>query len=137
MTIAPAHKAWQLPAVLTAIDAVCADVRAWLEQLQLTDHTFAVELLLREALTNAIRHGCAHDARLQVRCAMMIDTDTIQLVIADDGPGFDWAARLTRTPVKVQQEHGRGLAIYQLYADTVEFNARGNQLRLVRRRVKV
>ena len=55
-----------------------------------------------------------------------------RLVVADGGPGFDWRAALERVPAEAATS-GRGLKIYQAYADRVSFNRVGNRVVLERR----
>ena len=52
------------------VEAVCLKIRNLMriEPDLGPRETFAVELLAREALSNAVRHGCREDARLKVRC---------------------------------------------------------------------
>ena len=51
---------------------------------------FAAELLLREALTNAVVHGCHAESGKQVRCSMRLKGRRLLIVVDDDGDGFDW-----------------------------------------------
>lgn len=94
---------------------------------------FDLELVLREGLTNAAKHGNRlHPAR-RVQCMMEVSPQALRITIADEGEGFAW---------KAQQEHiaevdipsGRGLWLMQLYGFDVTYNARGNVLILTRPR---
>jgi serine/threonine-protein kinase RsbW len=121
-----------LPASVAAIDGACATAMALLTEHGLDEHAFAVELLLREALTNAIIHGSKSDPSRTVRLSFAIGRDWAVLKVEDDGPGFDWRTR-TATSVDDEATHGRGVSIFCLYADHVAFNRRGNRLVLLRR----
>ena len=79
-----------IPSELTAVDGVCRDVRALLEEHDAADRCFAAELLLREFLNNAILHGNRSDARKLVRMTATVGRKWI--VIRIDGN----AARVSR-----------------------------------------
>ena len=95
-------------------------------------HLFPLELLAREALNNAIIHGCQTNPAMYVYAELQRDENNLQLTIRDEGAGFDWQAALQDTVFDENRENGRGLKLYRLYADRVEFNDRGNQVVLVR-----
>jgi signal transduction histidine kinase len=50
-----------------------------------SDVTIALYRIAQEALNNAIRHSGAHQVLVTLRC----DTDALELVVVDDGRGFD------------------------------------------------
>jgi anti-sigma regulatory factor (Ser/Thr protein kinase) len=93
---------------------------------------FAAELLVREALTNAVVHGCRKDPGKRVRCFLRVKGRAMLIAIADDGDGFDWHAALRR-------EHdfpacsGRGIHILQAYADRIRYNDKGNTVTIIKR----
>jgi CheY-like chemotaxis protein len=54
-------------------------------------------------------------------------------VIRDEGPGFDPAALLDPTdPVNLDKVTGRGILLMQAFMDHVGFNARGNEVTMVK-----
>lgn len=119
------------PASLAELEGVCLELRGFLAGAVLTDRTrFGIELLAREALSNAVRHGCKADPELRVRMSCRLGRRALILKVADDGPGFDWRAMLDR-PADEEACHGRGLALYRLYANRFLFNQRGNKLVLI------
>ncbi len=121
---------WVIHANLAEIDPVCVEISDWLAQLMLQDYQFALEIIAREALCNAILHGAQQDSSQPVSCELQITPERICLTVTDPGPGFDWQARLHAGPPDVSAEHGRGLLIYQLYADEVKFSSSGNRVEL-------
>ena len=135
---APHRHAWTIAATLADLDQLCAEVSACLTGPEVEPHTFALQLLLREALNNAVLHGCAGHPAGQVTCELTLSDTEARLVVGDSGPGFDWHTRLSDAPGSGNTcagnlECGRGLRIYQLYANALEFNAAGNQVTLTRR----
>jgi serine/threonine-protein kinase RsbW len=116
---------------LPAVDRVCADVRRKLKPHAAPADWYGVELLLREALTNAVLHGGGTEPGRRVRCEVRVGPRKAWLAVADEGPGFDWRAAL-RAETAETATCGRGLKIYGLYADRVRFNEAGNRVVLER-----
>lgn len=129
----PERKQWVIAADLSAIDPLCSEMASWLTDLNLLEERFGLEILTREALNNAILHGCSQDPALQVHCEVETSKDGVSLIITDDGPGFDWHSALEKGMAPVEQDHGRGLTLYHFYADSIEYNESGNSVRLFRR----
>lgn len=114
-----------LPARLKDAEAFIAALRGFLSTRSLEALSFALELLAREALVNAVRHGCQGDPARTITVRLSILRDRVRLCVSDQGPGFDWR----NTPCTLPSpscETGRGLGIMKKYADTMEFNAAGN-----------
>jgi anti-sigma regulatory factor (Ser/Thr protein kinase) len=118
-----------MPSHLTAVEAVCRDVRGWLEANGLSAVGFAVELTTRECLCNAVVHGNAGRADARVTLSLRIGRRWIRVQVADEGRGFPWRSA-TKSPPEGTQEHGRGLAICALYASRVAFNRSGSRITL-------
>jgi anti-sigma regulatory factor (Ser/Thr protein kinase) len=57
--------------------------------------------------------------------------DRLEVVITDDGPGFDITTVSRITEANLSEQCGRGLAMISLVMDEVSHNAKGNQIRLV------
>jgi serine/threonine-protein kinase RsbW len=91
-----------------------------------------VELLLREALTNAVVHGCNTDPRKIVGCALRLKGRRLLIIVENAGNGFDWrdASRNSANPTDCS---GRGIEILRRYADHVRFSDRGNMVAIVKR----
>jgi len=124
-------KTWNVFASLENVDLICAEISAWMMELNLSGHIFALGLLVREALNNAIIHGSLMNPNKKVFVELRCDKNALCFKVSDDGSGFDWQTTLKRI-VDENRESGRGLKLYQLYADQVEFNERGNQVTLTR-----
>ena len=122
----------RIPGVLEAVDPLTTELRRVLSGFSRRQDAFAAELLLREAVTNAVVHGCGMHPRRWLTVALRVRRDKLVLVVNDDGPGFDWRLRLACLAWD-GGAGGRGLEIYKAYADQIRFNERGNRLVLVRR----
>jgi serine/threonine-protein kinase RsbW len=126
------NRNWVIGATLAGVDLVCAEILNCLVEAHLVDHIFPAQMLARESLNNAVLHGCCQDKSRQVRCQFRIDDKTFSIEVDDGGPGFNWQCEMEQEVVLHEREHGRGLLIYRLYADRVEFNPSGNCVKLVR-----
>jgi serine/threonine-protein kinase RsbW len=97
-------------------------------------HEFEVETALREALANAIKHGCGGDTSKRVRCCVACDESRgMLIVVSDPGRGFDPAN--VPSPLLGQQlyaEHGRGLYLINQLMDEVWFSDGGTQIHMVK-----
>lgn len=120
---------WTIASVTAAVDGVCRGARAALQRRGLATHCFAVDLLLREFLNNAIIHGHRSLRQRRVRAEMRVTGRWIVLRIADRGTGFDWRAR-RREPPDAASPSGRGMAIGAAYAQQLRFSPRGNAVTL-------
>lgn len=119
----------RVPASLDAVEEFCRGVRNWAEAWRLPN-AFAVELVTREAVTNAAVHGCGCDPAKQIRCLLRRKTGRIIIAVRDPGPGFDVASRSLRPPAD-EACCGRGLEIMRLYAHRVRFDRRGNTITII------
>lgn len=95
--------------------------------------TFAVRLAFEEALSNAFRHGhrgLPGDEPVEVR--LQIDHERAEIVVEDQGPGFDPSTipDPTLSP-NLEKPSGRGLMLIRAYMTRVEHNERGNRVRMV------
>jgi len=121
-----------LPATLLEVDAVCLHIRQMLLQgVTVQKDRFALELLAREAVGNAVRHGCKEDAAKRVWVTFRLGRRRASLRVRDEGPGFDWQAGLAH-PADDEASHGRGLPLYHQYAQRCLFGASGNDVLLIR-----
>jgi serine/threonine-protein kinase RsbW len=98
----------------------------------ITGEEAAVELALREALSNAVVHGNRLDAHklVHVRCRCKVGQG-ISLIVRDQGQGFD--PRTISDPMTVENleaDHGRGIHIMKLVMDEVSFEQRGTEVRM-------
>ncbi len=94
------------------------------------EHAFAINLVLREGLTNAIRHGNANNPEKLVKLSLDIEGNRlIKVAIEDQGDGFDWQSR-QKTELPEDEEHGRGMFIIDSYFSRYSYNDKGNILYL-------
>lgn len=117
----------EISASQDAIESFCWDFQQWLIREVSSRDAFASELLLREALVNAVEHGCAGVPERRIRCVVRGGKGRILIAVSDPGPGFDWASRLAFVP-EAEATSGRGFSIYINYATRIRFNSTGNSI---------
>jgi len=117
----------EIPASQDAIESFCWDFQQWLSREVSSRDAFACELLLREALVNAVQHGCAGIPEQRIRCVVRGGKGRILIAVSDPGPGFSWASRLAFIP-EAEATSGRGVSIYKNYATRIRFNSAGNSI---------
>ena len=93
---------------------------------------FEIETALREALANAIRHGCQNDPTRLVECSVMCDESRgMLIVVRDPGPGFD--PLTVPSPLhgdNVFESHGRGIYLINQLMDDVRFEKGGTEIHM-------
>ncbi len=114
------------------IDTVCEQTNNYLRSAVdgIEKQLFSINLVIREGLTNAVRHGNAGDPGKNVKFELsLINKKIIRIMIEDEGEGFDWRERLHETPPD-DQDHGRGIIIISTYFSRYSYNEKGNVLYL-------
>ena len=93
---------------------------------------FEIETSLREALANAIVHGCRGDCTKEVQvCIACEENHGILIIVRDPGPGFD--PHTIPSPVHGQNvfsSHGRGIFLISQLMDEVAFELGGTEIHM-------
>ena len=110
-----------------------------LDKAQFTGYSepalFAIRLALEEALVNAIRHGNKSDPGKSVTVCTEVDDKQATITITDEGNGFDPGIVPDPTADEnLEKPCGRGIMLMRSYMDKVEFNERGNEVRMIKKR---
>jgi anti-sigma regulatory factor (Ser/Thr protein kinase) len=121
-----------MPASLQAVEEFFAEFRRRNQALLDRANCFAAELLLREALNNAVLHGCHADPGKQVRCLLRLRERRLLIAVEHNGDGFDWRAGRAG-PAALWDCSGRGIEILRKYSSHVRYNERGNAVAIVKR----
>jgi len=114
-----------LPATQEAVEKFYAEVRRETAERLGASQSFAAELLAREALTNAVVHGCHSDPSQTVRCRLRIRGRRFTIAIAHSGAGFDWRSQRGNV-AELSDSSGRGMQILLSYSTRVRYNDCGN-----------
>jgi serine/threonine-protein kinase RsbW len=96
------------------------------------DDIDAVDLAFREALANAIRHGCRGDVTQYVCCSFAYEEgDAVMLIVRDSGSGFDPAGVPDPLDLANRLNHGgRGILLMRELMDDVQFGDGGREVRM-------
>ena len=116
-----------LSSSLENIDRVDRETKIFLRQNGHEQEIFIICLGLREALTNAIRHGHHFELSKKVHFSLEIHGHRLVMEVEDQGEGFNWRAAQAKEP-GLTADHGRGLAIIRKFFDAHGFNERGNKI---------
>lgn len=121
----------RIAATLDAVDELCQELRKVLADVGWIETGFWVELLLREAMINAVLHGCRGDPARRVEASVSLAETGLRLTVQDDGDGFDWRQALRRALPSLEDDSGRGLALMTRLAADIQFNERGNAVAML------
>jgi len=126
----------QVPGRLEALSPAVEEMMAQARQMECSrGKEFEIETALREALANAIRHGCGNDPDKTVEVCVACDPARgMLIVVRDPGPGFDPAS--IPSPVRgrnVFRHHGRGIYLINQLMDEVSFERGGTEIRMLKR----
>ncbi len=116
-----------------AISAIVGAVLAIVAEMKCAaGKEFEIETALREALANAILHGCGNDPSKQVQCSVACDQARgMIIVVRDPGKGFEPAS--IPSPVvgqNVYSEHGRGIYLINQLMDKVWYERGGTEIHM-------
>ena len=124
----------ELPSDLLLIEATVSYLvsrcRAYSYEGSRLDLNFRVGVT--EALANAVLYGNRSNPDKTVRVEVSLDTSRIVVSVADEGEGFDPTSVPDPTaPENIEAPRGRGLFLIRHLMDEIEFNDRGNEVRMV------
>ena len=127
------HLDMELPAETEAISPLVEKVMGMVTRMGCAaGKEFEVETAIREALANAIVHGCREDARKMVQfCVACDESRGMLIVVRDPGPGFDPAklpSPLNGKPLF--RSHGRGIYLINQLMDEVHVERGGTEIHM-------
>jgi serine/threonine-protein kinase RsbW len=94
---------------------------------------FSIKLALEEALVNAIKHGNHFDRNKKVRVAYNVHSDRFDILISDEGDGFDPEDVPDPTAVEnLERPCGRGLMLMRYYMHEVTFLSNGKTVSMTK-----
>ena len=125
-----------IPADTAAASSLCDGVMQVVRRMKLAaGKELEVEISLREALANAIEHGCQGDPGKSIRCCVAGDeSGEIVIVVRDPGAGFD----PTQVPdprhgTNLLRDGGRGIHLINEFMDEVQFANDGREIQMRKR----
>ena len=121
------------PADVTKISPIVAEVMKLAQEMECTTgKEFEIETALREALANAIVHGCKQNPSQKVQLCVGCDQSRGMLIIVrNPGKGFDPATIPNPTMGQnVYATHGRGIFLINQLMDEVHFEHGGTEIHM-------
>jgi serine/threonine-protein kinase RsbW len=86
------------------------------------DALFGVDMAVREALANAVKHGNKLDASKNVEITLISSDNAMEILIRDYGEGFDASQVPDPTnPENLLKASGRGILFMHNFVDKVEW----------------
>lgn len=87
------------------------------------DAIFGIDMAVREALANAVKHGNQLDETKQVEITLSSLDEAMEIVIRDFGEGFDASEVPDPTnPENLLKASGRGILFMHNFVDKVEWS---------------
>lgn len=94
---------------------------------------FGIHLGLEEAFINAIKHGNKNAKNKQISIEYLITDDRFEITITDEGNGFEpESVPDPRSEENLYKISGRGMLLMRSYMDIIEYNKKGNSVRMVK-----
>lgn len=120
-----------IPASAESIDPLVESVLAVVRETGIGKE-LEIETALREAVANAIKHGCCSDPSKFVQCCVAFEKEgSVLIVVSDPGPGFD--PELLPDPTTGEhlfENHGRGIFLINRLMDEVQFKRNGAEIHM-------
>ena len=89
------------------------------------DNRHWIDVAVREAVANAIKHGNLEDPTKQVRVDLTIEGDTLVIRVQDEGRGFDPThLEDPLAPENLLKPNGRGIFYMKSFMDDVQYGVR-------------
>jgi serine/threonine-protein kinase RsbW len=121
------------------IELVQLILKGSLDQLGLDDdNRHWIDVAVREAVANAIKHGNQEDPAKQVVIDMTIENDTMVIRVEDEGIGFDPSSLDDPlAPENLLKPNGRGIFYMKSFMDDIQYGVRpgGGTLVTLRKRL--
>ena len=96
---------------------------------------FAIHLATEEAFINAVSHGNGGDPDKKIKFNYAITAEKAEISITDQGNGFvPEAVPDPRKEENLYKPSGRGVLLMRAYMDLVEYNDKGNGVRMIKYR---
>ncbi len=132
----PTVKTWDIPSTLPVVRDLVEEVGQLLAGADWPeDGVFAVRMGLDEAVANAVKHGNRSDPGKRVWVEVRLYPDRVELTVRDQGQGFDPAKLPDPTDCdSIERTHGRGVMLINVYMNQARYNAKGNEVFMLRLR---
>jgi serine/threonine-protein kinase RsbW len=128
-----------LPSRIEAIQDAASAAAEFVNRLGMGEEAaFAVDMAVREAVTNAVLHGNRQDEAKTVEVSFKSSPGEIEITVRDFGEGFDKESVPDPTePENILKTSGRGMLFIRTFMDEVEWSrhpAGGTLVRMKKKR---
>jgi DNA-binding response OmpR family regulator len=150
-------KSFVLPVGVASYYSIINQVTLQLPTLVATEDILNLKIGIEEMITNAIEHGSlgisfeeksqairegrlaelvsarteeARRAGRKIFVTSRLSSELFEVIIRDEGQGFDWRKLPAVSPENLLAYNGRGIFLTKIYFDDVEYNEEGNQVTL-------
>lgn len=104
------------------------------QKIDMGDERYGVQLILHEALTNAVVHGNHEQIFTSVSVEVYCDKDgELTVTVTDEGIGFDWEKVVARPVDWHEGASGRGIFLFKKYGYGIVYNEKGTSLTLTKK----
>lgn len=112
-----------LPSRIEAVDEAAVAIAGILNRSGVSEEiAFAVDMAIREAVTNAVLHGNKQDQAKFVRVTAKNSPDRLEISVDDEGAGFNPAVVPDPTATEnILKSSGRGIFFMSNFMDDVEW----------------
>lgn len=121
------------------IELVQVVLRDTLDQLGIEeDARHWIDVAVREAVANAIKHGNAQNPEKQVHVDLLLDEGNLVIRIEDEGEGFDPSSiQDPLAPENLLRPNGRGIFYMKNFMDDIQYGPRpgGGTVVTMRKRI--
>jgi len=84
-----------------------------------------IDVAVREAVANAIKHGNEQNPDKQVHVDLLVEGDELVIRIEDEGPGFDPSSvQDPLDPANLVRPNGRGIFFMRSFMDDIQYSLR-------------
>lgn len=133
------HTTFSIVSAIDAIDSAVVRTVTFATDLGFPDDAlFGIDMAVREAVANAVKHGNRLDPSKAVEITLNGLTDGIEILIRDFGNGFDVDSVPDPTnPENLLKASGRGILFMHNFVDQVEWYehaAGGMVVRMIKKR---
>ena len=124
-TVRETETKFSISSKIEAIDGAVQKATAFASEAGFADDAlFAIDMAVREALANAVKHGNKLDESKAVEITLVSDGEVLEILIRDFGEGFDVREVPDPTnPENLLKASGRGILFMHNFVDKVEWAA--------------
>lgn len=125
-------KKLRIESKMSALRLVESSVDSLTSELGISQDNYGKILVATmEAVNNAIQHGNKSDPEKFVEVEMLLEGKSITVLVTDEGSGFDPKKVPDPTrPENIEEINGRGVFLMSRLADRMEYNSKGNSVKM-------